>query len=61
MTVSNYAEIIIDVARDAGESAAELAQAYDLARLLGDDVAAAGYLGQVKGINIVLDIINDKL
>lgn len=61
MTASEYADLIIDAAQKAGQHAQDLANAYDLARALDDDIAAAGYLGQVKGINIVLDIINDKL
>lgn len=61
MTVSDYAELIAEVARESGKRASALADACDLARSLQDDVAAADYLGQMKGINTVLDIISEKL
>lgn len=61
MTVSDYSEVINSTAVEAGKRAGDLAAAYELANTLGDDRAATDYLGQVKGINIVLDIIAEKL
>lgn len=61
MTARDYAQLLADAAAESGIRAAGLANAHDLAKTLGDDESAAGYLGQIEGINIVLGILNDKL
>lgn len=57
----DYSDVLVGAAVEAGKRAEALAGAYGLAKILNDDLAAADYLGQVKGINIVLDLINDGL
>lgn len=53
--------ILVETAEEAALQAVQLAYACDLANTLNDTHAVAGYVGQIKGINIVLDIIADKL